>query len=267
MNFGLNNRVALVTGGSKGIGKSIATSLAKEGATVVICARGANELDALREEIMQFGGKSLVFSVDATDDNAVKELIAAACETCGGIDILVNNVGGAQKFGGFLELDNRDWLDAFNLNVMTVVNFTRHSLPLLRQSRDARIINISSISGVQPGSYNPHYALTKAAVINLSKYLANQLASEKILVNVVCAGPVYSHSWDRNIHRISAVRNISFEEASYQVDAEETAKIPLKRIGRGSDIGDFVAFLASDKAGWITGSCFHINGGKLSSII
>ncbi|MEI6916347.1 MAG: SDR family oxidoreductase, partial [Armatimonadota bacterium] len=134
------------------------------------------------------------------------------------------------------------------------------------QSPAARIINISSISGIEPGFYNPHYTVTKAATINLSKYLANQLTPDGVLVNVVCPGPVYSDSWDRNVQRIADMRDIPLHEARELVNKEEELKIPLGRIGTGNDVAALATFLASDQADWITGSCFHVNGGKLRSM-
>ncbi len=264
--MGLKGRVAIVTGGSKGIGKAIAKSLASEGATVVICARGMDALIAAKKEIETSGGSALAIPVDAANPQSVNDLITAVIEKAGGIDILVNNVGGAGRFGGFFELTPEDWKMTFDLNVMTMVYFVRHAYPWLLKSVAPRIINISSISGLQPGSYNPHYTLTKAAVINLSKCLSNLFVKDNIMVNVVCPGPVHSDSWDDNVRRIAAIKNISVADAGIMVDSEESAKIPVGRVGEGYDIAGLVSFLASDKASWITGSCFHINGGKLHTI-
>lgn len=264
MESGLKGRVAIVTGGSMGVGKAIARSLAHEGASVVICARGADALEAVTREIQQGGGSAVAVVADATDPDIAGSVVETAIDRFGGLDILVNNVGGAGRFGGLSELTDQDWLDAFNLNVMTVVHFVRFALPALRQSSSARIINISSTSGVQPGSYNPHYTAAKAAVINVSKYFANLYARDQILVNVVCPGPVYSESWDRNVQRIADIREITLDDARNQVDVEEAGKIPLGRVGEGDDVAGLVTFLASDKAAWITGSCFHVNGGKLA---
>lgn len=266
MELGLEGRIAIVTGGSKGIGKAIAKSLAAEGVTVVICARGRESLDQAQKEMEASGGKAIAIPVDAEDPHSVSDLIAMVIEKAGGIDILVNNVGGASRFGGFFELSPDDWKMTFDRNVMTSVYFVQQAYPWLCKSAAARIINIASISGVQPGSYNPHYALTKAAIINLSKSLSNLFVKDNILVNAVCPGPVHSDSWDRNVRRIADMRNIPFENAMIDVDMEESAKIPVGRIGEGDDIAGLVAFLASDKASWITGSCFHVNGGKLHTI-
>lgn len=266
MNLELKGRTAIVTGGSKGIGRAIAKSLASEGVNVVICARGADALATIEEEINQSGGNAVAISADATNPEAVRHVVTTTIDRFGGLDILVNNVGGAVKFAKFADLEERDWFDAFDLNVMPVVYFVRHALPWLRHSPAPRIINISSISGVQPGFYNPHYTITKAAVINLSKYLANQFVDDKILVNVVAPGPVHSHAWNRSVQTFANSQNIPFDEASIQIEQQEASKIPLGRVGEGHDVAGLVTFLASNQAAWITGSCFHVNGGKLRTM-
>jgi 3-oxoacyl-[acyl-carrier protein] reductase len=181
------------------------------------------------------------------------------------LDILVNNAGGAPKFAAFDDLDDADWMDSYDLNVMSAVRFVRASVPYLTLSRNARIINISSISGLEPGGYNPHYTNTKAAVLNLTKYLANYYAQRGILVNAVCPGPVYSDSWERNVKRLASERNLSMEEARNRVDIEESGKVPLRRVGNPEDVAALALFLASDQSKWITGSCFPIDGGKMRS--
>jgi len=265
MDLQLKDRIALVTGGSKGIGASIVRRLIKEGVKVIFCARPSATMTALEEEIRSSEGVCLALPIDVFDVCAVQELVDTAATCWGGLDILINNVGGAIKFGGFDELSDEDWMRTYEFNVMSMVRFTRAALPHLRKSTLKRIINISSTSAVQPGAYNPHYAVTKAAVINLSKHLANVLAKEKILVNTVCPGPVYSESWDENILRIASARNISETTARAAVDIEEAAKIPLGVIGEGDQIASVVALLASPLSAWTTGSCFHVNGGKMSN--
>lgn len=264
MNLALTGRVALVTGGSKGIGRAIVKGLAEEGARVAATARGVESLQTMAKELCDW--EILTIPADATDQHAVSSAVNSVIETYGGLDILVNNVGGAVRFGGFPDLADADWRSAFDLNVLSVVHFVRAAEPYLRKSANGRIINISSIAGVQPGTFNPHYTVTKAATINLSKFLANYFVKAGVLVNVVCPGPVHSEAWDDNVRRLASERSIPVEDAWQQVEREESAKIPLGRVGEGNDVAGLVAFLASNKANWITGSCFHVNGGKLRSI-
>lgn len=261
----LKNKIALVTGASKGIGRAIALRLAKDGAHVVTCARNQDLLGELHQEIVKAGGQNTFISADATLPDSVQK-VYDMIEPLGRLDILINNVGGAVRFADFFDLSREDWEKAFSLNVMGLVYFVKVMLSLLKRSESSRIINMSSISGIEPGTYNPHYTSMKAAVINLTKYLANRLAKDKILVNVVCSGPVYSHAWDENIKNVSMLRGISVAEAEKCVEKEESAKIPLGRIGKGEELAGLVSFLSSDEATWITGSCFHIDGGKTRSI-
>ncbi len=264
MKIDLEGRVALVTGGSKGIGRAIVQTLAEGGAQVAITARGAEALKKTAAELS--GSKILTIPADATDQKEVGLVIARVIDVFGQLDILVNNVGGASKFAGFKDLTDADWRHAFDLNVLSLVHFSRAAEPHLRASKAGRIINISSIVGVQPGTFCPHYAVTKAATINLSKFLSNYFVDDGVLVNVVCPGPVHSEAWNENVSRLAGERGISMEEAWQQVEHEEQAKIPIGRVGEGEDIAGLVAFLASERANWITGSCFHANGGKLRTI-
>ena len=208
-------------------------------------------------------------SVACTFEPGIVDRLAAfpeVTEIYGKLDILVNNIGGAPKFAKFDDLSDHDWLMTFDLNVMSVVRFVRAAAPWLKKSEAGRIINMTSVSGIEPGYFNPHYTTTKAALINLTKYLANQYAKDGVLVNAVCPGPVYSDSWDRNLVRLAAERGISVEEVKKNIDAEESAKIPLGRVGEGADVAGLVSFLASDASQWTTGACFPVDGGKLRSI-
>lgn len=254
----MTKRVALITGGTKGIGKAIAVKLLAEGYHVVTCSRSFSE--DMDSQVVQVKG-------DVTDQESVKKVVSEIVERFGGIDVLVNNVGGAIKFGSLHELEEDDWHKVFSLNVMSVVHFIKNSIEWLKKSNSPRIVNISSSSGHEPGAYNPHYSSTKAAVINLTKHFANVFAKDNILVNVVCSGPVYSESWDENIKRIAARDGISFELAREKVDEEESSKIPLKKIGSGQDVAEIVSVLASDRISWITGSCFRVDGGKSRSML
>ena len=267
MDLQLKNRVALVTGGSKGIGASIVRQLTREGVRVIFCARPSSAMSALAEEIKAAGGVCAALPVDVFDAVAVATAVEAAAGQWGGLDILINNVGGALRFGGFEELSDDDWTRAYEFNVMSVVRFTRAALPHLRKSSLRRIINVSSTSALQPGAYNPHYTVTKAAIVNLGKYLANVLAKENILVNTVCPGPVHSESWQENVRRVGRDRGITETEAEAIIEKEESAKIPLGAVGEGEHIASVVALLASPVSAWTTGSCFHVNGGKMSAAI
>lgn len=266
MDFGLEGKVAIVTGGSKGIGHSISIALAAEGVKVVVVARGMAAITKTCGTIKKAGGEAIGFSADVTSEADARDAVQAAVAEYGKLDILVNNAGGAARYGSFLECTADDWLDSYKLNVLGCVNFVRAAELELLRSVKGRIVTVSSISGVQPGHFNPHYSASKAATINLSKHLANIYAGKGICSNVVCAGPVHSDSWGQNVAQLAKRKNIAVEEAFLEMEEQEAKKIPLGRIGEAKDIAAMVVFLASEQADWVTGACFHVSGGKLSGM-
>lgn len=262
----LRGRVSIVTGGSKGIGASIAEHLANNGADVVICSRSVKNEWMQYNEIPHENGRIYSIRADVTSSEDIKNVIDMTISHLGHLDILVNNAGGPIRQGGFFELLDEEWRNAFEFNAISMIKFVRETYPYLKDSQFARIITISSLTAIQTGSYNPHYSITKAAILNLNKHLATLFAKDKILVNAICPGPIHSNSWNENVSRIASNRNISYQEAWQQIEHEESQKVALGRIGEGSDVAFLVAFLASDKASWITGSCFIVDGGKHCSI-
>ena len=258
------SRTVVVTGASKGIGRSIALNLAEKGFRLVLCARSKRALIELATQIEKSNQEVIVAAVDLRDASQVKEMVQQTIRRYGSLDILVNAAGGIDTFGELDSLEFDDWEKAFKLNVMTVVHTVKYALPFLKKSESSRIINISSIVGIEPGHYNPHYSACKAAVINLSKYLANTLAKDKILVNVIAAGPIHdTNLWEKNVAHIAKLRGVSISQAQEYLKEQEQKKIPLGRLGEAQDVASLVAFLCSDEASWITGSCFHVDGGKL----
>lgn len=267
MKLSLKGCTALVTGSSHGIGLEIVSSLASEGADLIICGRQAAALEKTKSEIEKMGVHVDVSCVDATDPKSVKKLFDHVVQKIGRLDILVNNVGGAEKFGSFFDLSNDDWQRAYALNFMSMVYFTRESIPFLKRSKQASIINISSIPAHQPGWFNPHYSTSKAAMLNLSKHLANLLAKDNILVNTICPGTLNGGGWERNIRHKAERLGLSFEQAEKLMKKEEEAKVPLNRIGGPEDIASMVVFLTSERARFITGECINIDGGVTRSIL
>ena len=261
MDFSLKNRVALVTGGSRGIGKTIALSLAKEGADIILCGRGSEALEKTRAEVEKLGVKAYAKSLDATKPNEVGELFSEIVERIGGLDILVNNIGGVTRFGAFEDLETKDWIETMELNFMSMVHFSKEALPWLKKSKHARIINISTIPARQPGFFNPHYNAAKAAMLNLSKYLANNFAKDGVLVNSICPSTIRGENWNERVADRAKRDGINTEEAEAKMVAEETKKVPLGTLGEPEDIASVVVFLSSDKARFITGTSIDVDGG------
>jgi 3-oxoacyl-[acyl-carrier protein] reductase len=263
MDLNLKGRLALVTGSTRGLGRTIAEVLAEEGAEVIITGRNKESLTkAVKEMKSKFPLRAWGYTVDATDTEAVGSLFRTSLIALRGkLDILVNNVGNIEKFGSFTELTDEDWFRCYNLTFMSAVRFTREALPFLKASGSGKIINISSIISHQPGSF-PQYSSSKAALNNLTKYLANNLAKDKILVNGICPSSLKSGAWG-NIVRDKAKReNITFEEAEKIIEKRESEKSPIGRMGTHREIAEQVVMLASDKNSYMTGEIINVDGGS-----
>ena len=270
MELGLSGKIALVTGSSRGIGKAIATALAIEGATLVVCGRNEENLNSVSRKLFYVSNMAIdvyYFCVDARNGEEIRGIFRDSLwENFGRLDILVNNVGGPLKFGKFEDLTDEDWLNDWNFNLMSAVRFTRAALPLLKASGDGRIINISSVSGHQPGRFNPHHGTAKAAVEILTKYLANDLAKDNILVNAIRPNTLEGGGWHANVADRANRDKISLQVAANLFRAEELKKMPLQRMGTPEDVANLVLFLASDKAKYITGTVINVDGGTVRTV-
>jgi len=263
MNFFLNGKIALVTGASKGIGRAIAESLALEGAKVGIFARTQSELEEVAQGIAVKGGQALPLCGDATSEKDIMAAVSQMLQVWGRIDILVNNVGYPGRFVTFDALEVQEWHDLFNLNVMSGVHFCRAVIPCMKEQSYGRIIFISSESGVQPDAEMPHYNVTKAAQLALSKSLANDLGQYGITVNSVLPGPTPTPAWEKMAQEVGITLDAmlqSFANSGKRV-------LPAGRLGRPEDIASAVTFLASDQASWVTGASWRVDGGSVKCVI
>jgi NAD(P)-dependent dehydrogenase (short-subunit alcohol dehydrogenase family) len=255
MELGLTGRRAVVTGGSKGIGLEVAKELVREGASVAICARNADEVAAAAEELRALGGKVHDQVVDVTVPEQVTDFIAAAAEALGGIDILVNNAGAAHP-GTFETLTDEDWHGDLDVKLFSQIRCTRAALPHLRQSGAPRVINVNAVYARYPDPKFFATTVNRAACLNLNKALAIQYGPEGILVNSVNIGFVVTPQW-QNI-RNKRAPELSQEEFFTGLAAEE---VPLGRFGDVSEVSGLIAFLASDRASYITGTSIDVAGG------
>ncbi|MHB1928263.1 MAG: SDR family oxidoreductase [Acidimicrobiales bacterium] len=252
MQLGLQERRALVTGGSKGIGYAVCRELLAEGAAVVFCARHADEVDTAAKEL---GGPVTGIVADVTDPAAVAALVADAAGHLGGLDILVNNAGGAHP-GGFEDLSDDDWHHDLDVKLFSQIRCTRAALPHLKASRAARVVNINAVYGRYPDPAFFATSVNRAACHNLTKVLAAQYGPDRILVNSVNIGFVDTPQWE-NIRARRAPES-TLEELFGRLAAEE---VPLGRFGTTDEVSGVVAFLASDRASYITGTVIDVAGG------
>jgi 3-oxoacyl-[acyl-carrier protein] reductase len=258
MDLGLAGRRAVVTGGSKGIGKAIAAELMAEGAAVVICSRHQDELDAAAVELVKqmpdgSAGSVRAMPCDVTVPGQVTEFIQAAA--VGGLDILVNNAGGARP-GQFGTLTDDDWHTDIDTKLLSQIRCTRAALPHLRQSRAPRVININAVYGRYPDPAFLASSVNRASCLSLAKALSMELGGEGILVNSVNIGFVTTPQWE-NIHRRRAP-DLPAGEFFGQLAA---AEVPLGRFGRPDEVSGLVAFLAGDRASYLTGASIDVAGG------
>jgi 3-oxoacyl-[acyl-carrier protein] reductase len=249
MDLGLRNKSVLVTGGSRGIGRAIARAFHEEGAAVTICGRTVKDLIDAAKEI----GEIAAIPCDVRRAPDVRRMLKRIDR----LDVLVNNAGGLQHFRNFESIDTTEWRETLELNLLSAVEVTRAALPLLRKSRGC-VVNLASEVGKQPFGMGADYCAAKAGLLNLTKYLSNELAPEGIRVNAVCPGPVVTDSWWQEA-------NWSAEKLR-ELTRAAVKRVPLRRVGYAQDVSGLVAFLASAQAGWITGAAFSVDGGAVKSI-
>ena len=243
----LKGHVALVTGASQGIGRAIAVELAKRGATVALCARNEEKLNAVRDEIIAAAGQASVFKLDVTNDDEIKATIKAAIEKLGKVDILVNNAG-ITKDNLVLRMKRADWDAVVNTNLTSAYVAIQAVLSSMMKQRWGRIINITSINGQIGQMGQANYSASKAGLIGLTMSVAREVASRNITVNAVSPG---------------YIETAMTQELTPELREQMLKLVPLGRVGKDSDIANAVCFLASDDASYITGHVLNVNGGLL----
>jgi 3-oxoacyl-[acyl-carrier protein] reductase len=255
LDLGLSGKVAIVTGGSEGLGRATAERFAREGVKVAICARRKDVLEKAADEIRKAtNGEVLARATDVTRADEVEAFVKAVAAQYGGVDILVNNAG-TSAAAPFETVDDRAWLADLELKLLAAIRFCRLVIPIMKQRGGGRIVNVTTVGGKAPNARGVPTSVSRAAGINLTKSLANEYAADGILVNTVCLGLVRSAQLGR--------RAKGDLEAFYK----ETAKrVPIGRIAEASEFADLVAFLVSARAGYITGASVNFDGG-LSAVV
>ncbi|WPK11982.1 3-oxoacyl-[acyl-carrier-protein] reductase [Lysinibacillus louembei] len=244
----LQNKTAVVTGASRGIGQAIALELAKQGAKVVVNYSGSEaRAQQVVEQIQAAGGEAIAVQANVADAESVAQLMNKALETFGSIDILVNNAG-ITRDNLLMRMKEDEWDDVMNTNLKGVFLCTKAVTRQMMKQRSGRIINISSIVGVSGNAGQANYVAAKAGVIGLTKTTAKELASRNILVNAIAPGFITTDMTD---------------ELSEELKQAMLAQIPLAKLGQPEDIAKTVVFFASDAANYITGQTLHVDGGMV----
>jgi 3-oxoacyl-[acyl-carrier protein] reductase len=262
MNFGLSNKIAVVTAASQGLGKASALALAQESATVVICSRRQKEITEAAKEIYEATGAIVVpMVVDVTKVDDIKRLVSETKQRFGTIHVLVNNAGGPPT-GMISSLTDEDWFKGHELTLMSMVRLTREILPLMTEQRWGRIITITSIAAKQPINELLLSSAIRPGILGLTKVLANLHAKDNITVNTVCPGNILTKRQEELSISRAQQKNMTMEEYL----RETASAIPAGRLGRPEEIGNTVAFLASEQASYINGVNLLVDGSAAKGI-
>jgi NAD(P)-dependent dehydrogenase (short-subunit alcohol dehydrogenase family) len=262
MDLGLDGRACAVTGGSRGIGLEAAKRLRAAGANVLLVARGANALASAAAECD--GAETL--ALDVTGADAGERMVAAATEAFGKLDVLVNNAGTA-RWRTLDEVPEDDWYAAWELNVMAPLRAMRAAIPPMADRGWGRVVNVSSTAGKRPSAMMPEYSVAKAAELSLSRLFADAHASDGVLVNAVCPGPAKSELWMEEGGLLDQSQSAGGHASRDEALSAAGSKRPIGRLAEAGEIADVIAFLCSERAGYVAGAAWSVDGGTVQVII
>lgn len=252
MDLGLTGKVAIVTGGSQGIGKATALRLAAEGASVVITARGRPALEEVASEIKAGGGQVAIVQADVSQAGDCERLVDEALRAFGRLDILINNAGTSSK-GTFEAATDEVWQQDFDLKLFAAIRLSRLAIPHMKAQGGGRIVNVTNIGSKQPSAQSMPTSVTRAAGLALTKALSKEYAPDGILVNTVCIGTIRAQQHETKAQRMGVPVDTLY--------AERLRNVPLGRIGEAEEAANVIAFLASEAASYVTGTSVNLDGG------
>lgn len=241
----LSGQVALVTGASRGIGKSIALALGAAGAKVALIARSEDKLKETADEITAAGGTAAIYPCDVTNSEAAQAVVEKVVEEWEQLDILVNNAG-ITRDTLIPRMSDEEWDDVIATNLRSVFLFTRAGIQAMMRKRYGRIINISSVSGIMGNPGQANYSASKAGIIGMTQTVAREIAGRKVTVNAICPGFIATEMTDA---------------LGPAVQDEVKKRVPAKRLGEAEEIADAVLYLSSESGAYITGQVLTIDGG------
>lgn len=266
MNLELKDKVVLITGGSKGIGKALVEAYAKEGAIVVACARDEKVLASSIEEIKVNLENARIFGIkcDVSKYSDLEKFVHFAVEKAGGIDILISNAGTGSAEKNMTAPDEK-WNYYWDLHVMASIRLTRLCVPYMKQREgESAIIHTTSICAKQPLDYEPIYNVTKAALSMYSKCLSYELISDNIRVNAIAPGLIRTPDWDKTADIVSKEKGITSDEYLKSIAVEKT---PIQRFASPEELAQFYLFLSSPRASYCVGSVYYVDGGWLNVVM
>ena len=270
MDLGLAGRTCAVTGASRGIGLETAKQLCAEGANVLLVARNEERLAAAAEQVAAAGadggGRAEHLTMDVTSDSAGDHVLAAAEQDFGALDVLVNNAGAA-SWRDLDDVPDEDWRAQYELNVMAPLRAMRAAAPAMAERGWGRIVNVCSTAGKRPSAAMPEYSVAKAAELSLSRLFADRYAKQGVLVNAICPGPAESEMWMDPGGLLDQSRDLSGAGSREEALAEAGAKRPIGRLADPAEIAAAIVFLCSERASYVSGAAWSVDGGTVQVII
>lgn len=270
MDLGLAGRACVVTGASSGIGRETALQLCAEGAKVLLVARGEERLTAATEEAQraaeQTGGTAAAIVLDVTDEDAGERMLATGEDLFGSLDVLVNNAGAA-KWRDLDEVPDEAWRAQYELNVMAPLRAMRAAIPPMAERGWGRVVNVCSTAGKRPSAAMAEYSVAKAAELSLSRLFADRYAKTGVLVNAVAPGPVEAEMWMEPGGLLDQSVEMSGAGSREEALAEAGSKRPIGRLAQAEEIASTIVFLCSDRASYVAGAAWSVDGGTVQVII
>ena len=270
MDLGVADRTCIVTGASKGIGLETAKTLCREGARVLLVSRTESHVVEAADECLEAardsGGAAEGLACDVTAPDAAERILEAAIDRFDRPDVLVNNAGSA-KWRDLDDVPDEDWQAAWELNVMAPMRLMRAVIPAMRERGWGRIVNVASTAGKRPSAAMAEYSVAKAAELSLSRLYADRHASEGILVNAVCPGPVKSELWMAEGGLLDQSKRLGGHASREEALQVAGGKRPIGRLAEVKEIASVIAFLCSEQASYVVGSAWSVDGGTVQVII
>jgi 3-oxoacyl-[acyl-carrier protein] reductase len=263
MDLGIKSRSAIVTGGSRGIGRETARQFLEEGVRVTICGRNGETLNQTRDELAKAtGGEIQAVVADMTNESDIARLVEAAKQRYGTVDILVNNAG--QMYSGrFAAMTDEGLRTQFETKIFGFLRAIRLVYPIMKAQRWGRIVNLIGGAGKEPDPYMFGSGITNSGLLNITKSLSTEFGEDNVLVNAVCPGWVDTNLWRRNAQGLAQELGAKSEEEARRQAARKNS---LNRFGKPEELANAIVFLCSERASYITGISLNLDGGRLKSL-